>query len=185
MASLLKSPFTVHTAYLAAPGDGKHKRIYGFVTMTDGRDLASVLVEEGLARAFGVSHETSDGKTLGEYRDEIRDIELQAAKRSSGIWAKTNWEKLPEERRLQRREEADLDLATGKAEMPKGVMLDPNTAARDELMRLPGVGEMMANRIIEGRPYKTIEDLLEVSGIGPKTLEKLKPHLKIETASAK
>ena len=49
-------------------------------------------------------------------------------------------------------------------------------------MRLPGIGERMADLIIEGRPYKTIEDLLEVDGIGPKTLEKLRPHLAIGAA---
>jgi len=185
VAVLLKSPFTVHTAFADAGGDGRHKRIYGFVSLPDGRDLASVLVEEGLARAFGVYHGTPDGKPLREYKEAMRDLELQAAKRSSGIWAKTNWEKLPEERRKQRQEEADPDLATGKAEPPKGMLLDPNTAARDDLLRLPGIGELMANRIIEARPYETIEDLLEVSGLGKKTLERLRPHLVIGAPPAK
>ena len=44
-------------------------------------------------------------------------------------------------------------------------------------MKLPGIGEAMANMIIENRPYARAEDLLNVPGIGPKSLEKLKPHL--------
>jgi competence protein ComEA len=179
VAGLLKAPFTTYTAYSDARGDGRHERIYGFVRLGDGRDLAAVLVEEGFARAFGVYRETPDGKSIPEYRGAMRDLELLAAKRSAGIWAKTNWEKLPGERRQQRQDEADLDLANGKAEIPKSFVLDPNTAARDDLLRLPGVGERMANRIIEARPFKALEDLLEVPGIGIKTLEKLRPHLAI------
>ena len=49
----------------------------------------------------------------------------------------------------------------------------------NELMTLPGVGEVMANHIIEGRPYVTLKDLSNVEGIGPKTLEKLMKYVRI------
>jgi competence protein ComEA len=179
VAALLQEPFTVVTAFADARGDGRYQRVYGFVKLADGRDLAAVLVEEGLARAFGVYRETPDGRTASEYREALRDLELQAAKRSLGIWAKTNWEKLPAERGRQRAEEAELGLAAGKLETAKNLVLDPNTAARDDLLKLPGVGEMMANRIIEGRPYEKLDDLLEVPGIGSKTLERFRPYLRI------
>jgi DNA uptake protein ComE-like DNA-binding protein len=54
-----------------------------------------------------------------------------------------------------------------------------NLAARDDLMRLPGIGEVMANRIIERRPYKSVEALLEVSGIGDKSLAQIRPYVKL------
>jgi Holliday junction resolvasome RuvABC DNA-binding subunit len=47
-------------------------------------------------------------------------------------------------------------------------------------MKLPGIGEKMANRIIENRPYKTPKDLLKVPGIGPKTLEKIEGYLRMK-----
>jgi competence protein ComEA len=147
--------------------------------LDDGRDLAGVLVEEGLARAFGVYRETPGGESKDEFRDAMRDLELQAAKRGRGIWRDTNWETLPVERRQQRREEAELGLAFGKSELSENFVVDPNTAARDELLKLPGVGEIMANRIIEGRPFTIVDDLLDVPGIGRSTLEKLRPHLAI------
>lgn len=49
-------------------------------------------------------------------------------------------------------------------------------------MQLPGIGEEMANRIIEGRPYAKKSDLLNVPGIGPKMLEKLAPFLALPAA---
>ena len=80
---------------------------------------------------------------------------------------------------------ADLGLAAAKSAVSKSLVLDPNTAARDDLLQLPGVGEKMANRIIEARPYKMLDDMMEVPGIGRKTLEKLKPHLAISTAASR
>jgi len=50
-----------------------------------------------------------------------------------------------------------------------------NTATVEQLESLPGIGPALARGIVDGRPYHTIEDLLDVSGIGPATLEKLRP----------
>ena len=176
VTELLKKPFTVYTAFADGRGDGKHKRYYGFISTSDNRDLASVLVTEGLARAFGVYRETPTGISSKEYRAHLKDMELQAVMRRVGIWAKTDWNSLPAERRLQREEDAELQLAKTTPPAP----LDPNNAARDKLMLLPGIGETMANRIIEGReqgPYKKKKDLIRIPGIGPKTLEKIQEYL--------
>jgi len=177
---LLAKPFTVHTSFADGRGDGRFKRIYGFVTDADGRDLAEELVSRGLARAFGVARGTPAGESGEEYRERLADLELQAATRGVGTWAHTDWDKLPLERRLERLEEHELKQAIdGAAPPPAGFTLDPNTASRDDLMRLPGVGETLANRIIEHRPYKRIVDLLEVDGIGPAKFRELKGMLRI------
>lgn len=179
---LLAKPFTVHTSFADGRGDGRFKRIYAFVTDAEGHDLAEQLVSRGLARAFGVARSTPAGESGEEYRERLADLELQAAKRGVGIWAHTDWEKLPLERRLERREEHELKQAIdGSAPPPAGFTLDPNTASRDDLMRLPGVGETLANRIIEQRPYRRVVDLLEVDGIGPAKFRELKGMLRIET----
>jgi competence protein ComEA len=48
-----------------------------------------------------------------------------------------------------------------------------------ELERLPGVGPELARRIVEAREagggFRRLEELLEVPGIGPATLERLRP----------
>jgi competence protein ComEA len=49
-----------------------------------------------------------------------------------------------------------------------------NTATKEELMTLNGIGESTAEKIIMGRPYTQVEDLLNVSGIGEATLAKFR-----------
>ena len=176
---LLEKPFTVWTSFADGRGDGRYERIYGFVTTSSGEDLSSALVKLGLARAFGVVRAGPDGKAGEEWRSELKDLELQAAKLGKGAWGFTNWEKLPEERKEARAEETEIAEAQNGKRADVAKPMDPNKAARDELMTLPSVGEKTADAIIEGRPFKTIEELSNVQGIGPKTLEKLKPFLEI------
>lgn len=178
----LAKPFTVHTAFSDARGDGKYKRYYGFITTADGKDLAAELVKAGLARAYGVNRERPDGVSGDDYRENLEDYELQAASGRRGVWKITDWESLPAERQLQRQEDGEIALGWGKLGLGIGETLDPNSAARDDLMRIPGIGETLANRVIEGRPYGKPDDLLEVDGIGKTTFEKMRPFLEISEA---
>lgn len=52
-----------------------------------------------------------------------------------------------------------------------------NSASKDELMELVGVGEARARDIIEGRPYSKLEDIKNVPGIGDATFENIKDFI--------
>jgi competence ComEA-like helix-hairpin-helix protein len=178
----LQPPFTVHTRMQKALGDGKHERFYAFVETADKKDLATELVRAGLARAYGVSADGPDGRSCERYKKILADIEFQAAKRSEGIWAVTDWDKLPVERDIQRLEDEEDQIAQGGA-LPANFRLNPNTAARDELDRLPGIGEEKANDIIEARddaPFEKPEDLMRVPGIKQKTLDGFRQYLEFK-----
>jgi competence protein ComEA len=58
---------------------------------------------------------------------------------------------------------------------PTVAIVNLNTASQAEIESLPGIGPVLAQRIIEGRPYRSLEDLDRVKGIGPKLLERLRP----------
>lgn len=64
-----------------------------------------------------------------------------------------------------------------------GETLDPNVASAQELDRLPGVGASKASRIVREREengrFASVEDLARVSGLGPKSVERLKPYLRV------
>jgi len=55
--------------------------------------------------------------------------------------------------------------------------VDINSATEKELITLPGIGAKTAKEIVSARPFKTVDDLKNVKGIGDKTFEKLKAHV--------
>jgi competence protein ComEA len=62
-------------------------------------------------------------------------------------------------------------------------VVDLNTATLTDLDGLPGVGPVMAGRILDWRTaharFASVDQLREVSGIGAKTFERLKPHVRV------
>ena len=66
-------------------------------------------------------------------------------------------------------------------------VVNVNTATVEELVQLPGIGEKRAQAILEARQqrggFKSVDELLEIRGIGPANLEKLRPHLSVSGKS--
>jgi competence ComEA-like helix-hairpin-helix protein len=55
--------------------------------------------------------------------------------------------------------------------------VDLNAASVEALTQLSGIGPVLAQRIVDARPFADVDDLVRVQGIGPRTLERLRPAL--------
>ncbi|PDO09230.1 MAG: hypothetical protein BLM47_13710 [Candidatus Reconcilbacillus cellulovorans] len=140
----------------------------------DWRTAALVVVATGAAFAAGVvlGSRSADGPTPpfpSEWRRMDGAVESVVSRREAEV------RKTPSP-------VAPMPTSVSRAPSPSA-KLDLNRAGKSDLIRLPGIGEARAEAIIalrekKGR-FERVEDLLEVKGIGPKILEKIRPQVTV------
>ena len=72
---------------------------------------------------------------------------------------------------------------SGNGASDAGTLININTAGSEELQQISGIGPVTAEKIIryreENGAFGSVEDITNVSGIGEKTLEKMKPQITV------
>lgn len=67
------------------------------------------------------------------------------------------------------------------APLEANFLVDINAADWPEIVQLPGLGEVLAKRLMADRsnngPFRDVDDLVRVDGIGVKTLQEIRPYL--------
>ncbi|MDP8299606.1 MAG: helix-hairpin-helix domain-containing protein [Candidatus Tantalella remota] len=77
----------------------------------------------------------------------------------------------------------ELSLEQVEARLKEARRIDINTATMEDITTIPGIGEVLATRIVEYRningQFYSPNDLLQVKGVGDKKLEKIREYIKI------
>jgi competence ComEA-like helix-hairpin-helix protein len=201
----LSEPFTVFTRMSDAMGRSKLERFYAFVQTKDG-DLGEQLVRNGLARNYGFKAVPPGLKNSRLETEKLQQLEDEARQEKIGGWGVsvgrlnvhaqkpapfTVFEKATRPRSLPLAHTPSAtptfrpsSTAVGPIEVKKSHAkekielgrIDINTATEKELKMVPGVGPVMASRIIAARPFRSADDLKKVNGIGDKKYAKIRPY---------
>jgi len=145
-----------------------------------------LLLLAAVGAGLGVSHWRAAHPQLVERLEQI-DREIAAAEEAKA--EDRDLARVPETRaprRRQRDESEPRPPARSRAAKPRALQLDEpgppldlNRATLADLMRLPGVGPVLARRILETREtagrFSAVDDLVTVRGLGPVRLERLRP----------
>jgi competence protein ComEA len=164
----LKGDLTIFTQW--ENGQGIGQRFYGIISSEKG-SLIEALVGNGLASVSGYKKGWPEQPSIQEFRQRLLKLENQAKEKKMGGWRKTIkvWDPLEYKKQL-----AAVPDLEGK--------LNINNATKEELVLLPGIGAIYSQRIIEARPFNSVEDLIKIKGIGPKTLERIKNRITVNDA---
>jgi DNA uptake protein ComE-like DNA-binding protein len=90
----------------------------------------------------------------------------------------------PAQERAEEKTEAKAQKAhVAKQKAPK-MVFDVNTAAKEDLTKVPGISDELAEKIIAGRPYKSRGELTSKSILTKAEYAKVRSHLTVKKATA-
>ena len=81
--------------------------------------------------------------------------------------------------------ESGKPAATKTSKTPKSKLVDINSASKDELDALPGIGAAYSQKIVEGRPYSSKRELVSRNIIPQATYDKIKDQIIAHRATTK
>lgn len=166
--------FTILTRWQNAMGRSSLARFYAIVFVHE-ENLAEQLVKNGLARIYGLRANWPGGPRSATFINQLKHLELVARSEERSLWDAKKFT------RVGNAENED-EIATNSkppSTTSNPSLLDINSASDPELQKLPGIGKVLAGRIIAHRPFNTVEELNDVPGIGRKTMAKLRPIVRV------
>jgi endonuclease YncB( thermonuclease family) len=83
----LSRPFTVTTCWEDAKGNSTLPRYYAVIRDANQKDLAGLLVSNGLARIYGLPVTSPEGTSGKQVQETLKKLELEAQKQNKGAWA--------------------------------------------------------------------------------------------------
>ena len=201
----LSEPFIVFTRLADALGRSRIERLYAFVQTREG-DLGEQLVRNGLARNYGFKAPPPGLKSSRLEIEKLQQFENEAKQEKIGGWGinagrmnvraqkpsdfshflvpmarsrpTPTTSPTPQVSRTSAPitpPAVDDQKSPRKEKTPLG-KIDINTATEKELTTVPGIGHVMAGRIIAARPFRSADDLKRVSGIGDKKYARIRPY---------
>ena len=201
----LSQPFTVLTHMSDAMGQSRIERFYAYVQTKEG-DLGEQLVRNGLARIYGFKAVPPSLQNSQQEIQKLEQLKNEAKHEKIGGWginagrlnlraqtpAVFSFFASPNDTQRQpvplplpfSRPSPMLIPSTSsrrtpashpKEKTPLG-RIDINAATEKELTTVPGIGHVMAARIIAARPFRSADDLKRVSGIGDKKYAQIRPY---------
>ncbi|PYL61698.1 MAG: hypothetical protein DMF24_06350 [Verrucomicrobia bacterium] len=202
---ILSEAFTVFTHLSDAMGQSKLERFYAFVQTKEG-DLGEQLIRNGLARIYGFKAVPPGSISSRVELAKLQQLEDEAKEEKIGAWGvnagrvnvrtqkPTVFNFFGQENRTPARPAPlmspfarvsatpparstprEEQKSHPKEKTPLG-RIDINTATEKELTTLPGIGHVMAARIIAARPFRSADDLKRVNGIGDKKYAQIRPY---------
>jgi DNA uptake protein ComE-like DNA-binding protein len=182
----LAEPFAVVTHMANAMGRSKIERFYAFVQTKDG-DLGEQLIANGLARIHGTSATPPGASSSAAERQRLEQLEGEAKRRKVGGWGMSGQPLNVASATPQPFANGSPSISvtpaqaapipsTSKNERLFPAKFDINTATEKELKMIPGIGPVMAARIIAARPFRSADDLKKVNGIGDKKYAQIRPY---------
>ena len=194
----LARPFTVRTCMQDAMGRSKMDRYYAFVETQEG-DLAELLVTNGLARLHGSTATPAGLSSPERMWEKLQRLERAARQEKVGAWGAASGRFAARSKAAQPKSGPDsfaaffhpqkvaaVDSAETSTPAPEtrlaasapadGATFELNSATTAELLSIPGIGPVLAQRIVDARPFQSADELKRVKGVGAKTYGRIRPY---------